>query len=109
MGYMSDVELIALWAGLLAGVISVVLAIVAMVFTFAVDRRSSAINEQMIKSLQKIESTVEGVAGDTTDLIKVAWERMLPGGNGAGGDENGNEDEAIKAITAGVAAELRAS
>ena len=75
---MTDVEAVALWLGVIGAIISIVLAIVAMIFTFTVDRRSSDVNEQVIKSLQKIESTVEGVASDTRDLIKVAFDRMLP-------------------------------
>lgn len=105
-------EDVALWIGLLGGLISIVLAIVAMVFTFAVDRRSTSVNEQVIQSLQKIESTVEGVAGDTRDLIKVAFDRMLPRGEGAVDDGDAvlraQDDEAVRAIAAGVAAELRA-
>jgi hypothetical protein len=107
---LSDVETVALWLGLVSGVISIVLAIVAMTFTFAVDRRSSKINEQMIGSLQKIESTVEGVADDTTGLIKVAWERMLPGGSADPSPvaaDRDNDEESIRAIAAGVAAELK--
>lgn len=106
---MSDVELVALWLGLGAGLVSIVLAIVAMAFTFAVDKRSSRINEEMIKSLQKIHSSVDGTASDTKDLIKVAWERMLAGSvqqpDVAAVDA---ENESVQAIAAGVAAELRA-
>ena len=107
---MSDVELVALWLGLGAGLVSIVLALVAMVFTFAVDRRSSEINQQMIRSLQKIDSSVEGTAGDTKDLIKVAWDRMLPGPDVQPNDDPTADvdDESVKAIAAGVAAELRA-
>lgn len=105
---MSDVETVALWLGLFAGIVSTVLAVVAIAFTFVVDRRSSAINEQMIKSLQKIESTVEGVAGDTADLIKVAWDRMLPGSPTPSGADDSSDDESVRAIAAGVAAELKA-
>lgn len=106
----STVETVALWAGLFSGVASIVLAIVAIVFTFAVDRRSSAINEQMIKSLQKIESTVESVASDTTGLIKVAWERLLPGGDVSEPTPvtTGEEDDSVRAIINGVTSELRA-
>ncbi|MCW2753749.1 MAG: hypothetical protein JWQ32_1160 [Marmoricola sp.] len=108
---MSNLELVGLWVGLIGGVVSIVLALVAMAFTFAVDRRSTSINEQVIKSLQKIESTVEGVAADTTNLIKVAWERMLPGVDGTSPGslaQDAADDQSVQAIAAGVAAELRA-
>lgn len=105
---MNIAEAIALWVGLFAGVVSIVLATVAMVFTYVVDKRSSAINEQMIQSLQKIETSVERVAGDTSDLIKVAWDRMLPGESQNGSGREEESDDAIRAIAAGVAAEMRA-
>lgn len=103
---MNQVETIGLWIGLLSSVVGIVLAIVALWFTFAVDRRGQQVNTQMVKSLQKIESTVERSSGDTVDLIKVAWERLL--GNVNTGPVVGADEEAIRAIAAGIAAELSA-
>lgn len=105
---MSQVDTAAVWIGLVAGIVSTVLAIVAMTFTFMVDRRSRDINDQMIKSLQKIESSVEGVAASTTNLIKVAWERMLPRAVHDSPQDVAEADESVRAIAAGMAAELRA-
>jgi hypothetical protein len=82
---------------------------VALWFTFQVDKRSRDVSDQMIRSLQKIESTVERSSGDTVDLIKVAWERLL----GNVGLPNGRSDASVdiednvKEIVAGVAAELK--
>lgn len=107
---MSQVETVALWIGLLVGVASIVLAVVALWFTFEVDKRSREVSDQMIRSLQKIESTVERSSGDTVDLIKVAWERLLgtvpDNGNGNEGARAAEED--VKQIVAGVTAELKA-
>lgn len=104
---MAQVEQVALWTGLMAGVVGIVLAVVAISFTWVVDRRSQQINTQMIQSLQKIESTVEGVSSDTASLIKVAWDRMLPGAAEPSAAP-ATDDESVRAIAAGVAAELRA-
>jgi hypothetical protein len=60
-------------------IMGIVLSIVAIWFTFAVDRRSRSVTEQMINSLQKVESSVERSSADTQGLIKVAWDRMLGG------------------------------
>ena len=104
---LTQLESVGLWAGILAGVISIVLAVVAIVFTAAIDKRSRDVTVQMIKSLQKIESTVERVSGDTVDLIKVAWERMLPPATPASSD-TAVDAANTKSIAAGIAAELRA-
>ena len=56
---MELVEAVAVWIGLLTGLVATVLAIVSIVFTYAVDKRSTGINTQMIQTLQKIESEVE--------------------------------------------------
>lgn len=74
---MSQLIDVATWIAVIAGVMGIVLAIVAIWFTFAVDRRSRNVTEQMIKSLQRIESSVERSSADTQGLIKVAWDRML--------------------------------
>jgi hypothetical protein len=73
----SQVEAVALWASLLSAVVSTVLSIIAILFARDVDRRSVAMNDQTIRSLEAIRSTVQRLSEDTGGLIKVAWERML--------------------------------
>jgi len=63
-------QTIALWVGLLSGIVGIVLSVVAIVFTVLVDRRSSQVTGQTIQSLQKIESAVERLSSDTRELIK---------------------------------------
>lgn len=110
---MDAVNTVALWAGLLTGVISVALAIVSISFTYLVEKRASDINARVIQTLQKIESAVERTTDDTANLIKVAWERMLPP-VGAGTTDKSTQqtalgsDDTAKQIASGVAAELRA-
>lgn len=107
------VEAVALWAGLLTGVVATVLAVVSMIFTYLVDKRASEINTQIIQTLQKIESAVERTTDDTANLIKVAWERMLPQAGGSPRSASDTESDSIspdtaRQIASGVAAELRA-
>ncbi len=76
---MTQVETVAMWIGLAAGFSGTILAIVAMAFTYVVNKRSEEINSQSIESLQKIETRVEQVSSDTRNLIKTGWEALLPG------------------------------
>jgi hypothetical protein len=74
---MSDVEKIALWAGLIGSIVSIVLSIVAIWFAVHVNSRSEAVSDQTIRSLQKIESFVQRLSDDTSGLIKAAWDKMV--------------------------------
>ena len=74
---MADVDKIALWAGLISSIVSIVLSIVAIVVAILVNSRSEKVSDQTIKSLQKIESSIERLSGDTSGLIKGAWDTML--------------------------------
>jgi hypothetical protein len=100
----SQVETVALWVGLLVGVASIVLSVVAIAFAEAVNRRSREVSDQTIKSLQKIESSVERLAADTRELIKVGWDRML---GSMDRDHPLPPDTGLKEVAAGLAAELR--
>ncbi|WP_280496897.1 hypothetical protein [Nocardia farcinica] len=107
------VEVVAMWIGVVSGIAGVVLAVVSITFAYVVERNATKINNQMIQSLQKIESAVERTTGDTSDLIKVAWDRMLPtASNGGDNREHTRIDDAnddiAQSIASGVAAELRA-
>lgn len=101
---MSQVELVALWAGLLSSVVGIVLSVVALVFTWVVNRRSERISDHTIQSLQKIESTVANLSESTTGLIKAAWDKML--GSFGSVDDSRRVGHAREAA-AGVAAEIR--
>ncbi|NKR52915.1 hypothetical protein GS481_01835 [Rhodococcus hoagii] len=105
-----DVDNVALWAGLLSGVVGVALAVVSIVFTRSVEQRSSDLNHEMSNALQRIESAVARSTADTSELIKVAWERLLPkdGSPNSATTSNALDPELAKAISSGVAAELRA-
>ena len=101
---MDQVQLVALWAGLLTGVASIVLSIVAIVFSFHADKRGSELSKHTIESLQKIETTVGRQSADTTQLIKAAWDKLL------GAVDHGNNavpaSASAKAIAEGLATEL---
>jgi hypothetical protein len=101
---LTQVETVALWTGLLAGVVSIVLSVVAILFAHNVDQRSSEVSNQTIRSLESIQSTVERLSADTGGLIKVAWDRMLVGAIGATSPE---ADTDLRAAMSGLLAELR--
>ena len=102
---MSQVELVALWAGLIASIAGIVLSIVAITFSILVDRRSSKISDHTIQSLQKIESTVERLSSDTRELIKAGWDKML--GNFSGESPEAPAEIRANEISAGIVSELR--
>jgi hypothetical protein len=106
---MDQVTTVATWAGLLVGIVSITLAVVAIVTARWVDIRAREINDQVIQSLGKIETQVGGTSEEIKNLIKVAWERMLPSNSSDPVATLASDEEAIRAITAGVAAELRAN
>jgi hypothetical protein len=100
---LTQLETVGLWAGLLSSVVSVVLSLVAIFFARDVDRRSIEINNQTIRSLQSIQSTVQRLSEDTGGLIKVAWERML----GTMGARPTQTDSDLQGLLAGLLAEFR--
>jgi hypothetical protein len=109
---MSELIAVATWIAVLAGVVGITLSVVAIWFSFRVEAASRRVSEAMIRSLQKIESSVERSSADTQDLIKVGWNRIF---NGSGISPAVELDEArqsmddsnIKLIAAGLAEELR--
>lgn len=100
---LTQLETVGLWAGLLSSVVSVVLSLVAIFFARDVDRRSIEINNQTIRSLQSIQSTVQRLSEDTGGLIKVAWERML----GTMSGQTAQTDNDLQGLLAGLIAEFR--
>ncbi len=105
---MTDVEKIALWAGLISSIVSIVLSVVATTFAILVNNRSEKVSDATIKSLQKIESTVERLSDDTSSLIKAAWDTMLGSfsGNSLPKDA-GVSSKAAREIASGLATEVR--
>lgn len=74
---MTQVELVALWSGLIASVVSIALSIVAIVFALWVNTRADRVNKQTIESLRRIEGLTEDMSRDIKELIKSAWDAML--------------------------------
>ncbi len=102
---MTDVEVVALWVGLISSIVGVVLSVVAIAFAVLVNNRSSDINDKMIRSLQKVEFTVERSSDDTRELIKAAWDKML--GNVERASDPSPSSLLVREITSGLSAELR--
>jgi hypothetical protein len=95
---------VALWVGVISGIIGIALSVVAIVFSILVNNRSAEVSDKTIQSLQKIESTVERLSSDTGSLIKVAWEKMLGGVAGfSGAGDQSTPTQAAK----GVLTEIR--
>lgn len=103
----NQVEAVALWVGLIVGVAGIVLAIVTIRLADATDKRAQAVNDQVIRSLQKIEVEVERTSSDTKNLIQVAWERMVTPYSPVGGLGTGADETPVRELAAGIAAELR--
>jgi hypothetical protein len=66
----TEVDTVALWVGIITGIASTVLALVAIWFTFVVNQRSTQVSDQTIRSLEAIESAVKRQSTDTNDLIQ---------------------------------------
>jgi hypothetical protein len=86
---MSEVEHVALWAGLLASVMGIVLSVVAILFTYAVNKRADRVNESTIRSLGSIEASVAQTDASITGLVRQAWGQFLRL------DEDRREDDAV--------------
>lgn len=102
---MSQVEIVALWAGLIASIAGIVLSIAALVFGWWVNDRATQVNDQTIKSLQKIESAVERLSDDTRSLIKAGWDKLL---SNVGSSTEEEDDDASDRLASGLAEEARA-
>jgi len=103
---MTQTESVAFWISFIGTIVSIVLSIVAIVFSILVDRRSSTVSDRTIQSLQKIESAVERSSTDTRELIKAGWDRML-GNVGADSPQKTAAADSAKEVAGGIAAELR--
>lgn len=87
-----QINAVALWAGLLSSIAGIVLSVGAFVFGIVANNRATAVSDQTIKSLQKIESAVEQLSDDTRTLIKAGWEKMLSGVSTASSIVEGHDD-----------------
>lgn len=76
---MSEVEHVATWIGLILAVASIVLAGVSILFTWVVNKRAEALNDQTIKALTKLETDMSRVSDDVRGLIRDAWTRLVVG------------------------------
>ena len=101
---MSQVETVALWAGIFGSVVSIVLAVIAIRFSFWVNDQATVISEKTIEAIQRIEGTVERLSQDTNGLIKVAWEKMVVPGTPT---TDSGDDPADKSVIEGMVAEIR--
>ncbi len=104
---MTDVDKIALWTGLISSIVSIVLSVVATTFAILVNNRSEKVSDATVKSLQRIESTVERLSDDTSGLIKAAWDAMLGSFSGNLARDSGISASAAREIASGVASEVR--
>ncbi len=102
---MTQVEQVALWIGLLSGVVSITLSVVAITFTYVVNKRSEKVSDETIRALQSIESQVDRSADDTKELIKAAWDKLL--GTFDTQPATTGKDVNAKDVAAGVVSELR--
>ena len=93
--------------GLIGTIASIVLALVAIAFAYVVDRRSKAVSDQTIRSLQKIESEVERSSEDTRSLIKAGWDKML-GSVTSPMAAQSEAKQVAEQVAAGLVQELRA-
>jgi len=104
---MSQVEIVALWVGLIGSIVGIVLSIVAIIFTWVVNKRADKISDHTIQSLQKIESAVEGLSSNTNALIKAAWDKMLGNVTAHSEPSNAIADRDRRELAAGIAAEIK--
>jgi hypothetical protein len=104
---MTEVEHVALWAGLISSIVGIVLAVVAIVSSVIGNVRLERVTDQTVKSLQKIESDVQRISEETSGLIKAGWERML--GSVAGNGSPVLAATSAKEIAAGLTNEMRAA
>jgi hypothetical protein len=105
---MSQIMDVATWVALITGIVGISLAAVAIWFSFSVEAKSRRVSDQMIQSLQKIESYVERSSTDTRELIKVGWDRMLGGVSlPPDADSQESSEVSMNQITAGLAEELK--
>jgi hypothetical protein len=103
---MTEVEHVALWAGLIASIVGIALSIVAILFTISVEKSNRAVAEQTTKTLRKIESEVDRTSQDMRELIRVGWNKMLGVSDGHG-PQSLESSTSYDAVASGMTSELR--
>lgn len=73
---------VATWVGLAVGVVSIVLAVVAIGLAKFVNDRNDTVATETVRALSEIKGNVERVRDDTASMIRTAWDRLLPTGQG---------------------------
>jgi hypothetical protein len=106
----SDVDKVALWAGLISSIVGIVLSVVAIVFAVLGSLRLEKVTDATIRSLQKIESDVANVHEQTSGLLKAGWEKMLVsvGATERPGPSSAQQID-VKAMADGFTSEIRSS
>jgi hypothetical protein len=105
----TDVDKVALWAGLIASIVGIVLSVVAIVFAVLGSLRLEKVTDATIRSLQKIESDVANVHEQTSGLLKAGWEKMLISVGSGQGENSGTARIDVKALAEGFASEMRSA
>jgi len=105
----TDVERVALWAGLISSIVGIVLSVVAIVFAVLGSIRLEKVTDATIKSLQKIESDVANVHEQTSGLLKAGWEKMLVSVGNTNKETPATQLIDAKAIAAGLTDEIRSA
>jgi len=95
----STFNTVSMYVGFITGITGIVLSIVAMIFAVVVQRESSRVSEQTLKTLAKVESVTERLSADISSLIKAAWDKML--------DSEGRSPRATSDLDAEIPASVR--
>jgi hypothetical protein len=96
---------VGFWLALIASIMGIVLAIVAIAFSLYVNNRSEASTRHTIRTIARIDRIVQRQSDDTRELIKVAWDRMLPPGTALEPPEPKGQSDRTD-LAAGIATEM---
>ena len=102
---MEDFETVAVWTGLFASIIAIVLALVAIWFSWRVDSRAHNLDKASLQRLERIEVSVDRVVSDVKQLISTAWDRMVLRNRGA--EPEAAVEEEVQASTEVVERKVR--
>jgi len=106
----TELDKVALWAGLISSIVSIVLSVVAIVAAILGNWRLEKVSDATIRSLQKIESDVARVSDETSGLLKAGWEKMLLNLGGTPAVPMvGNSAAGAKEVAAGLMDEIRSA
>ena len=83
-GTLGQVETVALWAGLITGIVGIVLAVVSMIFANLVNERADDLSVVSRDALTEIRTMVSDIRNDQRELVKVAWDSAIVGDRSGG-------------------------